>query len=1271
MRDWVSRGLRLFIAGILFIGGAAGTPLFEKRAQAAEYSWGSDTAITASDLTGVEYNGKFVAVDKAGEVLNSSDGKTWTKVTTISNARLNGVVFSFQAAAFVAVGTDTVTGAAVAFTSWDNGATWNRHNVGVNAELKSVSSAQMDNTIVAVGDNGTIVVSSDGGTSWHTPASVPSGSAPSFTGTAFSPNGMFIAVGSGGACWYSTDSGENWQALSLGTSENLNGVVQLGVFYVLGDNNTVYMVWPDSKSIYKVTGFPDSVAGRKFTSIASDYPNSYVIVGNNGTVLTSPNGSSNWTDESVAGGPDFNAIIESNGGLYTAVGTNGAIYHRLSSNANLSALTVGQASLSPSFSAAVTGYSANVSNEVNSIGIKAALADGKAQGLTIGGQTAANNAAMNVSLSVGPNPIDIVVKAQDGTTKTYTVTVNRDISKNLSHLTIDSGKLQPDFAPGQPYYTATVAQSVNQLAITPTLEDSAAAIKLGGNPVANGQTVSVPLSSGDNTIILQIFGQIPGVHQDYTLQVYRTSAPYDIMLSRTSVREDAAIGTTVGSLTAADADAGDTFTFSLADGTGADDNSSFAISGGQLVTNATFRASAKSLYRIRVQVTDSAGNIYEKPFQIQIEDVTAPVITGVTDQASYTSAVAPDSPDSDIASVELSRDGAPVAGYALGTPISATGRYVLKVSDTSGNASSVQFSVLSANTALADVQLDGTALSESPETAGLYTAFVSTDEETAMAAVSPADAGATVTVNGQAASGGQAVPIRLRYGTNEIPIIVTAQDGVHIRSYTLKITRKLSSVARLSSLEISGATLEPAFNENVTSYQATAPFDASAVSVTAAVYDLRAALTINGQGAVSGQAIPPIALGAEDRTIQIVVTAQDGSTQPYTVIVHREDAPGPTQEELDAQAVTWDLAGLSIGYVPGDSESGVTGNLKLPATGANGTVISWSSSKPAVVSNSGAVIRPSYSSGNADVTLTAEVAKNGARGSKTFRLVIKAEPMRPTVPSDPGDTGSDGPGAGAAVPESPAPGGSAVTPPPHTDAGPAPDLSQKRDEGAAAAGSYFMSKVVDAAAVVSYFQSKAATAKQSPAIQPFPDTQQHWAERAIRTFAELDIAHGYGDGTFKPDNQITRAEFAFLLTRAFDIQAGGSQADASFSDLNGHWAQAVIVTLADAGITGGYGDGSFRPDKPISREEMVVMLSRVLNLQALPKDGDKGSFTDLGDSYASEQIRAAAQAGIINGMADGSFVPKQNATRAEALTVLLNALNRIPQIKAVLDTFQS
>lgn len=218
----------------------------------------------------------------------------------------------------------------------------------------------------------------------------------------------------------------------------------------------------------------------------------------------------------------------------------------------------------------------------------------------------------------------------------------------------------------------------------------------------------------------------------------------------------------------------------------------------------------------------------------------------------------------------------------------------------------------------------------------------------------------------------------------------------------------------------------------------------------------------------------------------------------------------------------------------------------------------------------------------------------------------------------------------------------------------------------APAADLFNTSVVNTDDLVNKMESLVAQAKETNATTDFADTQGHWADKPIHTFIRLQLINGYKDGTFRPNHFITRAEFVTILSRTFNIQAGN--ANTALKDIDGHWAKEAIKNLVSTGVIKGYGDNSFKPNQPITREEMVVLLSRIVNLDQVAKDQEKGRFNDLNNSYAAAEIVAGAQAGIIKGNGTENFYPKSSATRAEVVQVILNVLESNPQLKTALDS---
>ncbi|MDN5365308.1 MAG: hypothetical protein PWP44_511 [Thermacetogenium sp.] len=181
--------------------------------------------------------------------------------------------------------------------------------------------------------------------------------------------------------------------------------------------------------------------------------------------------------------------------------------------------------------------------------------------------------------------------------------------------------------------------------------------------------------------------------------------------------------------------------------------------------------------------------------------------------------------------------------------------------------------------------------------------------------------------------------------------------------------------------------------------------------------------------------------------------------------------------------------------------------------------------------------------------------------------------------------------------------------------------------------------------------SQIASIKLVP-VQLFKDTAGHWAENNIKELVELGAIGGYPDGTFRPDNRITRAEFATILVKAFKLEPRSGKV---FADTAGIWAEETIATAASYGIISGYSATTFGPDDPVTREQMAVMIMGAAKLA--PGTGEL-SFKDGGkvSGWARGAVIAAVQNGIINGYPDNTVRPQGNATRAEAVTVIVNAL---------------
>lgn len=150
--------------------------------------------------------------------------------------------------------------------------------------------------------------------------------------------------------------------------------------------------------------------------------------------------------------------------------------------------------------------------------------------------------------------------------------------------------------------------------------------------------------------------------------------------------------------------------------------------------------------------------------------------------------------------------------------------------------------------------------------------------------------------------------------------------------------------------------------------------------------------------------------------------------------------------------------------------------------------------------------------------------------------------------------------------------------------------------------------------------------------------------------------NGYSDGTFGPDRAITRAEVLTILSKIC-LVTGASDEPAPYGDVSGHWAAPQISLFYQAGVVKGYADGLFRPDNAMSRGEFCVVMSRVLGEETA---GRTAPFGDTAGHFAEGAISVLQEKGYINGYADGTFGPDKSLTRAETVAMINRILN-IPE----------
>ncbi|WP_341346757.1 S-layer homology domain-containing protein [Paenibacillus sp. FSL H3-0469] len=166
------------------------------------------------------------------------------------------------------------------------------------------------------------------------------------------------------------------------------------------------------------------------------------------------------------------------------------------------------------------------------------------------------------------------------------------------------------------------------------------------------------------------------------------------------------------------------------------------------------------------------------------------------------------------------------------------------------------------------------------------------------------------------------------------------------------------------------------------------------------------------------------------------------------------------------------------------------------------------------------------------------------------------------------------------------------------------------------------------------------------------DISGHWAEPQMSEWIGDGYIKGFQDGSFRPDQAISRIEFVALVNRLFAYQGTGK---ISFKDVpSAAWFVSQVQAAVQAGYVTGFPDGTFQPDKPLSRVEAAVMLAKLTPV--LMKDGEDPLkvFKDAGSipGYGRDALGAVLSAGYMKGFPDGTIAAARQLTRAEAVVLL-------------------
>ncbi len=167
----------------------------------------------------------------------------------------------------------------------------------------------------------------------------------------------------------------------------------------------------------------------------------------------------------------------------------------------------------------------------------------------------------------------------------------------------------------------------------------------------------------------------------------------------------------------------------------------------------------------------------------------------------------------------------------------------------------------------------------------------------------------------------------------------------------------------------------------------------------------------------------------------------------------------------------------------------------------------------------------------------------------------------------------------------------------------------------------------------------------------FSDIEGHWAKNWIEDAVNLGFVSGYEDGTFRPDRTITRAEFSKLMNSALHID---KKAKLNFSDVgNKEWFYEEIQKSVASGFFSGYENNTFRPNNPIKREEVAKVVSSSITSEGVEGEGAT-LLTDYStiQDWAKESVNTVYNKGYILGYPEGVYRPAKALTRAEAVKII-------------------
>jgi gliding motility-associated-like protein len=719
---------------------------------------------------------------------------------------------------------------------------------------------------------------------------------------------------------------------------------------------------------------------------------------------------------------------------YTISVTGGTLTVLASTDATLSALAVSTGTLSPSFDPAVNSYGVTVGNTITTISLTPAITEATATATVNGAAVNSGNTSAAIPLTVGDNPIPVVVTAQDGSTaNTYTVTVTRSGPPSTMAglgITLNAGTpLVQTQGPANVNVSSTVAYSVSSIKVKAYVLEAHATITVNGAPQANN-VLSDPIALAVGTNIINVVGtaQDGVTTRSYRITVTRNSPSANIAdvsialspnitLNTTSGSADfnyaASVANTVSNITVTPTATSPVATIKLNGATVATGTANpIALNAGTNtidVTGTSQDGTVTKSYRITITRAFAGSNM--AGLGVTLNAGTPLVQTGGPANVNVSSTVAYSVSTIKVkayvleAHATIKINGAPQANNVLSDPIAlGIGDNIINVVGTAQDGITTRtYRITVTRTAppanIADVSFtlspNITLTTVSGSADFNYAATVANTISNLVITPTAASPSATITVNGTVVTTGTAYgPIALNTGINTIDIVGTSQDGTVTKSYRITITRGMpgSNMAGLGITLNAGTPLVQVSGPADVNSTSTVANGISSISVKAYVLEPNATITINGAPQVSNVLSDPIALSVGDNIINVVGTAQDAiTTRSYRITVTRS-----------APAV--DVADLMIALNPNTPLTQVSGSADVNYTAAVAnsvtqvSVIPTAASTTATITVNGTAVATGTASGPIALSTGTNIinvvgTSQDGTAIKTYRITLtRAQP---------------------------------------------------------------------------------------------------------------------------------------------------------------------------------------------------------------------------------------------------------------------------------------